>query len=215
MLLAISHELRTPITRAKLQLEFMDDNELKQTLSDDINEIDLLISDLIEAERLSSQHAVLIPDDVDFVDYIGMLAAQYQYYEGGIILDLPDTDHAMRIDKLRIRLLFANIVNNAIRHGRGRPVTVKVRFAETEVELTISDEGEGISEEHLRHVREPFYRVDSARQRNTGGFGLGLYLCHLIAEAHGGRMEIDSEPGEGTEIRIYLPLKPIDSKYRG
>src|SRR5690606_29235425 len=76
LLLAISHELRTPITRAKLQLEFMDDNELKQTLSDDINEIDLLISDLIEAERLSSQHAVLIPDDVDFVDYIGMLAAQ-------------------------------------------------------------------------------------------------------------------------------------------
>ena len=205
LLLAISHELRTPVTRAKLQLEFMEDTALRETLSDDINEIDLLISDLIEAERLST-HAALIPDDVDFVDYIGLLATQYQNYEGGLNLDLPDEDRAMRIDKLRIRLLFANIVNNAIRHGRGRPVLIKVEFYETEVLLSVSDQGEGIAEEHLRHVKEPFYRVDSARQRNTGGFGLGLYLCNLIAEAHGGRMEIESQPGRGTEIRIYLPL---------
>ena len=206
LLLAISHELRTPVTRAKLQLEFMDDTELKENLSDDINEIDLLISDLIEAERLTMHHAALIPDDVDFVDYIGMLATQYQYYEGGLVLDLPNEDRAMRIDKLRIRLLFANIVNNAIRHGRGLPVRVKVRFDEAEVLLSVSDEGDGISEEHLRHVKEPFYRVDSARTRNTGGFGLGLYLCHLIAQAHGGRMDIDSEPGQGTEVKIFLPL---------
>lgn len=209
LLLAISHELRTPVTRAKLQLEFMDDTALKENLSDDINEIDLLISDLIEAERLST-HAALIPDDVDFVDYIGMLATQYQYYEGGLVLDLPDEDRAMRIDKLRIRLLFANIVNNAIRHGRGLPVRVTVRFDETEVLLSVTDQGEGIAEEHLRHVKEPFYRVDSARQRNTGGFGLGLYLCHLIAEAHGGRMEIESEPGEGTEIKVFLPLGELE-----
>ena len=209
LLLAISHELRTPVTRAKLQLEFMDDTALKENLSDDINEIDLLISDLIEAERLST-HAALIPDDVDFVDYIGMLATQYQYYEGGLVLDLPDEDRAMRIDKLRIRLLFANIVNNAIRHGRGLPVRVTVRFDETEVLLSVTDQGEGIAEEHLRHVKEPLYRVDSARQRNTGGFGLGLYLCHLIAEAHGGRMEIESEPGEGTEIKVFLPLGELE-----
>lgn len=209
LLLAISHELRTPVTRAKLQLEFMDDTALKENLSDDINEIDLLISDLIEAERLST-HAALIPDDVDFVDYIGMLATQYQYYEGGLVLDLPDEDRAMRIDKLRIRLLFANIVNNAIRHGRGLPVRVTVRFDEAEVLLSVADQGEGIAEEHLRHVKEPFYRVDSARQRNTGGFGLGLYLCHLIAEAHGGRMEIESEPGEGTEIKVFLPLGELE-----
>lgn len=206
LLLAISHELRTPVTRAKLQLEFMEDTALKENLNDDINEIDLLISDLIEAERLSTQHAALIPDDVDFVDYIGMLAAQYQNYEGGLIVDLPDEDRAMRIDKLRIRLLFANIVNNAIRHGKGLPVSVTVRFDDSEVLLAVADQGEGIAEEHLRHVKEPFYRVDSARQRNTGGFGLGLYLCNLIAEAHGGRMEIESEPGRGTCIKIYLPL---------
>lgn len=206
LLLAISHELRTPVTRAKLQLEFMEDSELRETLRDDINEIDLLISDLIEAERLSTQHSALIIDDVDFADYIGMLSEQYQNYEGGLIVQLPDDDRAIRLDKLRIRLLFANIVNNAIRHGRNRPVTVNVSFNALEAVLSISDEGEGIAPEHLKHVREPFYRVDNSRTRNTGGFGLGLYLCHLIAEAHSGRMLIDSERGKGTRVTIHLPL---------
>ena len=206
LLLAISHELRTPVTRAKLQLEFMEDGALRETLRDDINEIDLLISDLIEAERLSTQHAALIPDYVDFAEYVGMLSEQFQHYEGGLVVDLPDEDRSMQIDKLRIRLLFANIVNNAIRHGHNRPVTVSVRFQKDEAVLSIADQGEGISEEHLKHVREPFYRVDSARARHTGGFGLGLYLCHLIAEAHGGRMDIDSETGKGTRVTIYLPI---------
>lgn len=207
LLLAISHELRTPVTRAKLQLEFMEDSALRETLRDDINEIDLLISDLIEAERLSTQHSALIQDDVDFADYVQMLAQQYQNYEGGLELAVPDHDRPMHIDKLRIRLLLANIVNNAMRHGQNRPITIKVAFTDFEAELSVIDQGEGISEEHLRHVREPFYRVDSARQRNTGGFGLGLYLCNLIAEAHGGRMEIDSEPGKGTRVSVFLPIR--------
>ncbi len=207
LLLAISHELRTPVTRAKLQLEFMEDGDLRENLSDDINEIDLLISDLIEAERLSTQHSALILDDVDFADYIRMLAEQFQHYEGGLEVDLPDTDHSMRLDKLRIRLLMANIVNNAIRHGRGRPVTIKVAFeGEQRAVLQIIDQGEGIAAEHLRHITEPFYRVDSARQRNTGGFGLGLYLCNLIVDAHGGTLQIDSQPERGTRVTVSIPI---------
>lgn len=207
LLLAISHELRTPVTRAKLQLEFMEDGDLRENLSDDINEIDLLISDLIEAERLSTQHSALILDDVDFADYIRMLAEQFQHYEGGLEVDLPDTDHSMRLDKLRIRLLMANIVNNAIRHGRGQPVTIKVAFeGEQRAVLQIIDQGEGIAAEHLRHITEPFYRVDSARQRNTGGFGLGLYLCNLIVDAHGGTLKIDSQPERGTRVTVSIPI---------
>jgi signal transduction histidine kinase len=206
LLLAISHELRTPVTRAKLQLEFMEEGDLRENLSDDINEIDLLISDLIEAERLSTQHSALILDDVDFADYIRMLSEQFQHYDGGLVMELPDTDRSMRLDKLRIRLLMANIVNNAIRHGRGQPVTIQVSFRDQDAVLQISDQGEGIAAEHLRHITEPFYRVDSARQRNTGGFGLGLYLCNLIVEAHGGKLQIDSQPEQGTRVSIHLPI---------
>jgi len=109
------------------------------------------------------------------------------------------------VDKLRTRLLLTNIVNNAIRHGRDNPITVRVAYSDTEVSLEVEDAGEGIAAEHMEHLSEPFYRPDSARQRNTGGFGLGLYLCRLIAQAHGGRLEISSELGVGTRVKIHLP----------
>lgn len=207
LLLAISHELRTPITRAKLQLEFMEEGSLRDTLGDDIDEIDLLISDLIEAERLSTRHAALTPESVDFGDYIGYLAEPYRDYAGGFELVLPDSDCRVEIDKLRIRLLFANIVNNAVRYGRNRPIRVEVDCGPEDVRLSVIDAGEGIAADHLARVQEPFYRVDSARQRNTGGFGLGLYLCNLIAEAHGGRLQIDSRVDEGTCVTIRLPYQ--------
>jgi len=206
LLLAISHELRTPITRAKLQLEFMDDDAVREALADDINEIDLLISDLIEAERLSNQHQALLAEPVDFADYIGLVLEPYfQNYAPGVDYQRPEEDVCVNVDKLRTRLLLTNIVNNAIRHGRDNPITVRVAFTDTEVSLEVEDQGEGIAAEHMEHLSEPFYRPDSARQRNTGGFGLGLYLCRLIAQAHGGRLEISSELGVGTRVKIHLP----------
>ncbi|OGT69881.1 MAG: hypothetical protein A3H44_14370 [Gammaproteobacteria bacterium RIFCSPLOWO2_02_FULL_57_10] len=207
LLLAISHELRTPITRAKLQLEFMDEGVVRSNLNDDINEIDLLISDLIEAERLSNQHAALLAEHVDFADYIGLVLEAYHDYEGGLRYKRPEQDVSISIDKLRTRLLLTNIVNNAIRHGEGAPITVTVSFVNNEAILEVEDQGEGIAAEHLEHLSEPFYRADSARQRHTGGFGLGLYLCRLIAQAHGGRLEISSVLGVGTHVRVFLPYE--------
>lgn len=207
LLLAISHELRTPITRAKLQLEFLEDGMIKEALGDDINEIDLLISDLIEAERLSNQHQALIAEHVDFADYISLVLQAYHDYKGGIIFEGPDEDRSVSIDKLRTRLLLTNIVNNAIRHGRERPITVRISFSNSFVTLEVEDQGEGISEKHMAHLSEPFYRADSARQRDTGGFGLGLYLCRLIAQAHGGTLEINSQVGVGTHVLVHLPFE--------
>ncbi|MCB1665683.1 MAG: HAMP domain-containing histidine kinase [Pseudomonadales bacterium] len=214
LLLAISHELRTPITRAKLHLEFIEDGSVKEDLGDDINEIDLLISDLIEAERLSNQHQALLAEHVDFADYIGLVLQAYHDYKGGVVFERPDDDVSISIDKLRTRLLLTNIVNNAIRHGRDNPITVRVSFTGSHAVLEVEDLGEGISEEHMEHLSEPFYRADSARQRNTGGFGLGLYLCRLIAQAHGGRLEISSELGVGTHVKVYLPYEQESQEFR-
>jgi signal transduction histidine kinase len=205
LLLAISHELRTPITRAKLQLEFMDEGVIRTNLRDDIDEIDLLISDLIEAERLSNQHAALLAEHVDFATYIGLVLEPYKSYLGGLTYVRPEQDASVSIDKLRTRLLLTNIVNNAIRHGEGSPITVSVSFSDNEAMVEVVDKGEGIAPEHLEHLSEPFYRADSARQRHTGGFGLGLYLCRLIAEAHGGNLTISSVLGEGTQVKVHLP----------
>jgi signal transduction histidine kinase len=74
-----------------------------------------------------------------------------------------------------------------------------------EIALIISDHGTGISAKDLEHITEPFYRADSARQRSTGGYGLGLYLCRQIVQAHGGRIKIVSQIDVGTTVSVFLP----------
>lgn len=208
LLLAISHELRTPLTKAKLRLEFMPDSIEKQKLREDIDEIDHLIGDLIEAERLNDEHTALSAEPVQLAEFVESVVDQYFSYEGGLEIVLPSEDREFVIDKLRIRLLLTNLLNNAIRHGRDKPLRVEVIFHEASASLVVEDNGEGIGPEHIDQVCEPFYRADSSRQRNTGGFGLGLYLCRLIAQAHGGSLEIDSELGKGTRISIRLMQRP-------
>ena len=208
LLLAISHELRTPITKAKLRLEFMPHSNEKDQLKEDIQEIELLITDLIEAERLNEEHAVLSAEPTPIAAFVEGVCEQFESYPGGVELELPSEDREVVIDNLRVRLLITNLVNNAIRHGEGNPITVRVNFSSDFVHLEVEDSGEGIAAEHLSQISEPFYRADSSRQRNTGGFGLGLYLCRLIAQAHGGELIIQSQLGKGTYIKVKLPPHP-------
>ena len=212
LLMAISHELRTPITKAKLRMELMPDNEEKNQLKEDIDEIDLLISDLLEAERLNNEHAVLVSESVKFAEFIQGVTEQFSDYEAGLTLEMPEEDQEFTIDKLRVRLLVTNLLNNAMRHGEENPISVKVSFEDGKGIVEVIDRGEGISEEHLSQISEPFYRADSSRQRNTGGFGLGLYLCRLISQAHGGEMIISSKIGDGTHITVKLPRHPPRSE---
>ncbi len=205
LLMAISHELRTPLTKAKLRLEFMPSSIERENLRKDIDEIDLLISDLIEAERLNGDHSVLAEEPVHLAEYVTVVTEPFMEYSGGLNLVLPEEDQEFQIDKLRIRLLITNLINNSLRHGEGNPIEVRVSFPDLGALLEVIDQGEGISKEHLSQISEPFYRPDRSRQRNTGGFGLGLYLCRLIAEAHGGSIEIRSEVGKGTHILVNIP----------
>ena len=207
LLMAISHELRTPITKAKLRMEFMPESDEKDQLKEDINEIDLLISDLLEAERLNNDHSALVSERVLLANFVRSIAESFKSNNGEIEIQIPVNDLEFEIDKLRIRLLITNLLNNAVRHGKGNLINVRVSFSGDRGIIEVKDNGEGISEEHITQITEPFYRADSARQRNTGGFGLGLYLCRLIAQAHGGEMIIVSQEGQGTQITVNLPRK--------
>ncbi|MCY4265455.1 MAG: HAMP domain-containing sensor histidine kinase [Gammaproteobacteria bacterium] len=205
LLLAISHELRTPITKAKLRLEFMPTSSEKDQLAEDIDEIDLLISDLLEAERLNNQHGVLAEEPVYLAEFVEGVASQFDRYEGGLQISIPTQDRQFLIDRLRIRLLLTNLLSNAMRYGKDNPIRISLTFNGKVAVIEVIDQGEGIAEEHLSKISEPFYRPDSSRQRNTGGFGLGLYLCRLIAEAHKGELLITSTLGKGTHITVKLP----------
>ncbi len=208
LLLAISHELRSPLAKAKLRLEFLDDNEQTEQLREDINEIDLLIADLIEAERLNQEHSVLVAEPARLGGFVRAVAEQYVEYKGSLEVKIARPDREFHIDKLRLRLLLTNLLNNAVRHGERKPIQVKVSFPGQQAEIEVVDQGEGIPAEHVKHIAEPFYRADIARRRNTGGTGLGLYLCRLIAEAHGGSLKVESKVGAGTRVVVRLSRRP-------
>jgi signal transduction histidine kinase len=119
-----------------------------------------------------------------------------------------------------LRQLFENLVANAIRYNReGGRVEVSGSTGEGSVTVVVADTGVGIPAEHLPHLFERFYRVDKGRSREAGGAGLGLAIAKWIAEAHGGSIAAESEPGKGTAFRVVLPAggppapgRPPDSR---
>jgi len=206
LLLAISHELRTPLTRARVATELIDDDRLKEQLNQDLQEMGEMIEEIMETERLSLRHAVLNRESVNINELIRETVITH-FNEASLQLKLPETTPFLEVDVSRIRLLIKNLIENALRYTpEGAPVP-EVSFEDnaSEVSFVIRDHGPGIEARHLPHLTEPFYRVDPSRQRETGGFGLGLFLCRMIAEAHGGRLVIKSVPGQGSTVTVTLP----------
>lgn len=209
LLLAISHELRSPLTRARLNAELVDDGPSRDALLRDLGEMRDLITDLLESERLAAGHAALQPEPTDLVlllrqgvaDAVGAQAAPPD-----VTLDVDATLTAVAVDPARWRVLLRNLLANALRHGRTEgeaAARLEVRLAAKgdRLSLSVRDHGPGVPPEQLAHLTEAFYRPDSDRGRGSGGVGLGLYLCRLIAEAHGGRLELSAaEPGLRAEV---------------
>ncbi|MCL4776424.1 MAG: HAMP domain-containing histidine kinase [Gammaproteobacteria bacterium] len=211
LLLAISHELRSPLTRAKVALEFLEDESVKGNLMQDIKEMERLIADLLESERLNTRHSKLQVADLDLAALVSsVISTEFAETSGRIRLECPPEPLSMAGDATRLRLLVRNLVENALRYTPvdGQPVEVTVAATGTDLVIRVQDRGRGMSAHDLARATEPFYRADPARSRATGGLGLGLYLCRRIAEAHGGTLSLASELGSGTEVSVRLPRRP-------
>jgi signal transduction histidine kinase len=140
-----------------------------------------------------------------------LVAAQWP--NAGLSLQLDERLGPVRVDPMRMRLLLRNLIDNALRHSAGAPTPPVVSLsgdAAGQLRLSVRDFGPGVAEEHLAHLAEPFYRADSARQRATGGFGLGLYLCELVAQAHGGSLDI-GRAEQGLEVTATWPVDRGDA----
>jgi len=207
LLLAISHELRSPLTRTRLAAEMLDDDTNKLQIIRDINEMETLIEELMETERLSSRHTKLNKARCDIRTLINDIV-QTWHNNAGIVIRLPETAAMLDIDTARIKLLLKNLLDNAITHTPedALPAEISLGVENTHAVITVTDHGPGIEAQHLPKLTEPFYRVDPSRQRETGGYGLGLYLCKMIAQAHSGSLEIESSIGTGTRVVVKLPL---------
>jgi signal transduction histidine kinase len=204
LLLAISHELRSPLTRARVNAELLPEGAAQEALVRDLGEMRDLIVDLLESERLATGHAVLQTEPCDLQALLREVIDSH--FAGRVDVPLAATVPLLPLDPARMRLLLRNLIDNALRHSAGAaPPTVRVAADAHTVTLGVRDFGPGVAPEHLAQLTEPFYRADSARQRSTGGVGLGLYLCRLVAQAHGGTIELRNA-GPGLEALVRLPL---------
>lgn len=206
-LLGISHELRSPLTRCKVNLALMEDSTRNTEINNDIKAMDNLIGELLESERLNSPHRVIQPEETNIENLVEELIKS-EFSDGRIELNLEPVIAA--IDPARVRLLLRNILQNAIKYNiqldsKNPSPKIQLKQTSNSFSLSIRDFGSGVAKEHIPFLTEPFYRADPSRQRLTGGYGLGLYLCKMIMKAHSGQIRIDSELGKGTKITCRFP----------
>lgn len=209
LLLAISHELRTPITRSKIALSLMEDCQNKDSLVEDMDEMEALIHELLESEKLRENHAPLDKEYVNINEIIYQVQGRF-FEKSPLILSLDDSLPNIFIDASRIGLAIKNLIKNALTaSGSDDKVIVSTEQENQAMVISVADSGVGIDADKIEYLTEPFYRIDKSRQRSTGGFGVGLYLIKAIVDAHGGELIIESDKQQGTIVTICLPMTTV------
>lgn len=216
LLLGISHELRSPLSRMKLALELAEGFPDADGMHIDIDEMEKIIATLLEAERLNSRHAMLQLEEAAAHAVITALVEDYFSRERERIRVTVPADLRFTVDVARLKLMLKNLVGNALRYTTAEdgPVVIEAEATREEAIISVRDHGPGLHADQIEHFGEPFYRGDPSRTRGTGGSGLGLYLARLIAEAHGGRLAVDQSYTDGACLVVTLPLSPGHPKTR-
>ncbi|MBM2828096.1 MAG: hypothetical protein HW408_628 [Actinobacteria bacterium] len=212
-----SHELRTPLTNIRGYLEAMEDT-LKEGAPVDPSffsiacanaiRMDRLIEDLLELSRAESGQTPLEIEEVPLAAFLERVAALHRpaAERAGKTLAVHGEDATLRADTRKLTLAVSNLLDNAIKYGReGGQIGLAGRAEEGACILEVTDDGPGISTEHLPRIFERFYRVDQGRSRDLGGTGLGLSIAKHIIESHGGTIRAESRLGVGTRFLIRIP----------
>ena len=217
-----SHELKTPITSLKLRAQMLDRNlqqanqattntakvrEFLEITGKQIHRLTELVEAMLDVSRISLGKLALNPQPLDLANLVQETIALFR-------TQIPNATYpiswagpsALTIcgDASRLGQVIENLLSNAMKYGRDRPIRVTLETKAGEALLTVADEGVGIAEENLKRVFERFERVSSTE--NVSGLGLGLYISRQIVEAHGGNITIASEPGVYSAFTVHLPL---------
>jgi len=207
LLLGVSHELRTPLTRLKLRLAMLGEAVNIDPICKDIRQMETMIAILLDAARMRHDTMTLNLESVDMADLLSDAATLYGDSPPGVRFVSPGIPVVATVDRLRMEVLISNLIDNAIKYSARESAPVELLLSHTDegVEFSVSDQGIGIPDDALEHLFEPFYRVDESRTPRTGGYGLGLYMCQAIAEAHGVVIKVESRLGVGTTMRVVIP----------
>jgi signal transduction histidine kinase len=209
LLLGISHELRTPLSRMRLTLEFLENEKDKQSLKEEILEMEKIVAALLEAERLNVRHAALARSYVLISDLVSELLNDFFSRDRDRIqLSQSDSTLQASIDGGRITLLLKNLLSNALRYSKASDgkVELNITTENSGLVFTVRDHGPGLPNDAADHIGEPFYRGDRSRDRKSGGTGLGLYLATLVARAHGGSLTLRENSDSGACFEVRIPL---------
>jgi signal transduction histidine kinase len=213
----VAHELRTPVSSIRAYMEAMQDGLLEPTkenlnsIHEDITLLSRLINDLQVLAQADANELDLIYQPENIATIITKVAEfiQPQSKTKGLTLkvNLPFVLPPVEIDALRISQVLRNLLDNAIAHTQnGGEIEFDAISYDNFIEVTVSDNGEGIAETDLPNIFERFYRVDKSRTRSTGGSGLGLTIAKRLIEAHGGEIKVQSELGKGSRFTFTIPL---------
>lgn len=209
---AVSHELRSPITRIRFQLELLDNNQSQrekgltlQGLAENLDEMDSLIDEMLSYAKMERAE---LPTNIEDVELGHWLHQQQHHLRSEVTmpltLSLPDKPITAQFDKLLLARLLRNVVINASRFAKTH-IEIGAAQSGSEFHLWVDDDGPGIPVSQRSRIFEPFVRLDESRNRDTGGHGLGLAIAAQIARCHSGNIEIATSPLGGARVLLVWP----------
>jgi signal transduction histidine kinase len=207
LLADVSHELRSPLARIKVALELLPASEKREQIARDVREMESLTTVLLERERISNQADHLAIEPVDIAALAREVAASFADRKPSVEIEVALEKTSLEADPALLRILIHNLVDNAVKFSSGAssPVRVGIGRVDSELEITVDDQGPGISRQEAARLFDPFVKLDAARGHHSG-YGLGLNLCLRIVEAHHGSIELVPRSAGGTRARVRLPL---------
>ncbi len=201
MLAAVSHDLKTMLTRLRLRAEFIEDGEQKEKAAADLDEMQAMLEATLAFAR--DDAADERPVAVDLAAMLQSLTADLADAGRTASYDGPDR-LTLQARPVALRRVFENLLDNALRYGG--EAEVSLRQADGRAEIRIDDRGPGIPRSLRERVFDPFFRVEASRSRDTGGSGLGLAVVRAIVQRHDGGIVLEDRPGGGLRVRVLLPL---------
>ena len=202
LLLDVSHELRSPLTRLRVAIELLPDESRRAAMAGDIAEMEAMIAELLELERLRDGRGLRIAR-IDLAEIVREVVGSNRSVH---IVSLP-RELPIDADAEKMRIVLRNLIENAIKYSLpdSGPVEISAACDAESVVLRVTDDGPGVPDEDRATLFEPFFRVNRSRTKSPAGYGLGLSICKRIVEAHGGTITMQNNAGRGATFVVSLP----------
>ena len=198
MLSGISHDLRTPLTRMKLQLAFVKDEKISKKLANDITEMEKMLNEYL---NFSSLRSVEKTETFDLSELLETIVQKYE--KNKITTDIPERVYLDGRKNLIQRCL-NNLIDNSIKYSE--KILISLKKSANNITITVDDDGPGIPKNERENVFKPFYKIDKSRGDSKSSVGLGLSIASDIVRSHGGNILLETSPKNGLRVKIFLPF---------